>query len=101
MERKTQKLILVKLMFYYVSEEPEFYHVRKKMTYLVLPFLIIKWTYLSMKLHKYIKRSYLKLIKNLECCLEKCIQKHIFFQINVHIADTGKRIPMNEHKMYF
>lgn len=92
MERKTQKLILVKLMFYYVSEEePEFYHVGKKMTYLVLPFLIIKWTYLLTKLYKYIKRSYLKLIENLECCSEKCIQKHIFFQINVHIADTGKR----------
>lgn len=39
MERKTQKLIIGKLMFYYVSEEePEFHSVRKKMTYLVLPF---------------------------------------------------------------
>lgn len=56
MERKTQKLILVELMFYYVSEEePEFHHVRKKTTYLVLPFLIIKWTYLLMKLYKLIK----------------------------------------------
>ena len=54
-----------------------------------------------MKLYKYIKWSYLKLIESLECFLEKCIQKCIFFQKNVHIADAGKKISMNEYKMYF